>query len=1130
MLRLAVIFFVFSLLLAFPQVLPVGSVDGAVKDPSGALLPGARITLTHRDTGQSRTAVTGDVGSYFVPLLNPGGYTVVAEKEGFRKGVQEVVVETGKKARADFALELGQLTESVAVTVQAPLIEASTASISRNIQQRSVQDLPLLGRNPLRLVQLSAGITWNNNTQGPQSTSSTLQDVSGSSYLSVNGSNNRVNEFLIDGIPNNIQDRANYLPPVDVVEEFTVQTNALDAEYGHGGGAYINITSKSGTNEFHGQVYEFLRNDRLNANTFFNNRQGVGRSPLRYNQFGAAAGGPAVKNKVFWFFNWESYRQRAPQGGFYTTPSDLQRRGDFSQTLDRLGRRMDIYDPFSTKRNEAGQYTRDPFPNNSIPLTRWDPVARNVIPRYPTPNIPGDQYSATNNLYTIFSAPVDSDSYSVRVDPQIKNHRVFARWSRNRSPQNEPTPFDIGGLERRIIVQTSVGLSDTYTISPTMILTAQAGYSRWTQEGIHPSFDLVGLGFPDSLVRQMQETIYPSFVNSDMMTLGAKEGNWFEHTNTLSFQTGVTKIAGRQQLKWGFQMQVKQQNNVGADRPSGMYTFSRAFTQGPDPNRTGTNVGNGIASLLLGTPVTGTLNLRAYSAAQSPFYGWYVQDDIKVTPKLTLNIGLRYEVSLGATERYNRSVFGLDRETPNPIEAQAQANYAKSPIPELAAKDFKVTGGLVFVTPERRRNAITDKNNWAPRLGVAYRVLPRTVVRGGFGVFYSLWWQIASSQTGFAAESSMVTSLDGGRTPADLLRNPFPQGLVKPVGASLGMRTLLGQNVSALDMNRKAIRNDRWNFGIQQQVDKSTAIEVAYVGQRAQQLPVVTESGHDQKGRNVNFVPQNWFALGSRLQDSVTNPFVGLIGSGALSRPTVARSTLLQPYPQFGSMILSYNSLGRSWYHSLQTTGSRRMTAGLDVQATYTWSKQLEQLRYIEPSDPEPSKMIGAFDNPHRVTMAAIYEVPFGKGRRLTSRSAILNKIAGGWQVSTMYTYMTGGAVLLPAAVATGISPKIANRKIDLWFNRDSMKILPPFTARRIPWMWNDLRSDGQNHWDIGILKRTALYKERATLQFRAELSNAFNRPMFGTPNVSPASGSFGRVTTQANSPREIQLALKAIF
>jgi hypothetical protein len=235
----------------------------------------------------------------------------------------------------------------------------------------------------------------------------------------------------------------------------------------------------------------------------------------------------------------------------------------------------------------------------------------------------------------------------------------------------------------------------------------------------------------------------------------------------------------------------------------------------------------------------------------------------------------------------------------------------------------------------------------------------------------------------------MVTSLDGGRTPADLLRNPFPQGLAEPVGASLGMRTLLGQNVSALDQNRKAIRDGRWHFGIQQQVDKSTVIEIAYVGQRAQELPVVTESGHDQKGRNVNFVPRNWFTLGSRLQDSVAIPFVGLIGSGALSKATVARSRLLQPFPQFGSMILLYNSLGRSWYHSLQITRSRRMTAGLDLQATYTWSKQIEQLRYIEPSDPGPSKMIGAFHNPHRVTMAAIYELPLGKGLRLTARSAI---------------------------------------------------------------------------------------------------------------------------------------------
>jgi hypothetical protein len=1095
------------------QVLPVGTADGTVKDPSAAVLPGAKVTLTHRDTRQSRDTQTNDAGYYFFPLLPPGPYQVAVEKEGFKRAVQDLTVETGRRTTVDLSLEIGQVTESVEVRETTPLLQVSSAVVSRNIQQRLVQDLPLLGRNPLKLLLLSAGVTANTTTN------SNLLDVSGSSYVSANGANNRQNEFLLDGIPNNISDRVNYIPPVDVVEEFTVQTNALDAEYGHGGGMYVNITSKSGTNQFHGRFYEFVRNDKLNANNFFSNRQGARRAPFRYNQYGVAGGGPVIPDKVFWYFNWEGVRQRDPATRFFTAPTDLQRQGDFSQTTDRTNRLMEIYDPFST-RASGSAFVRDPFPGNRIPAARFDAIARNVMPRYPRPNVPGDPGAGTNNLITNISAPFDGDSFSARVDPNIKRHRLFARWSRNHSLQGQPQPYDIGGFEGVNRVQTSIGASDTYTLSPSLVITAQAGYSRWTQEGIHPRFDLASLGFPTPLISSMQQNIFPRFNNSDLMAIGATEGNWFEHTNTFSFQTGVTKIAGAHNMKWGFQMQIKQNNSVPARAPSGLYSFNRAFTQGPDPNRTGTNVGNGVASFLLGTPAAGTLDLRAFNATQAPYYSWFFQDDFKVTQRLTLNLGLRYELTLGTTERYDRNVFGLDRDSPNPIEAQARANYARNPIPELAPENFRVRGGLLFASKDNRRNALADKNNWAPRIGAAYRLLPRTVLRGGLGVYYSFWWQPFVRQDGFASETGMVTSLDGGRTPADLLRNPFPQGLVQPIGASLGLRTLLGQAVTSYDQFRKAIRNTRWSFGIQQEIGRDMAVEINYVGQRGSDLPVSTSTGEDT--RELNFLPERFLALGARLQDSVPNPFVGLIDTGALSRPTVARRQLLLQYPHFSSVNLQRQSLGSSSYHSLQLGGNRRMSRGLLVQATYTWAKLLEELRFIDASDPAPSRMIGQFDNPHRITATAVYELPSPQGRG--------SRLGGGWEVSALYIYQTGQATFLPAALATGVSPKISDPNIDQWFNRDALRILPPFTARRLPYEWNDLRQHALNTWDIAILKNTRLWSEQSQLQFRCEMINAFNHVWFGNPDVNPASGSYGRVNGQSNQPRNIQLALKLSF
>jgi len=1106
---------------ATAQVLPVGTVDGTVKDPSGAVLPGVKVTLTNRDTQQERAAATSESGYYFFPLVAPGSYQVSAQKEGFKRAEQQAVVETGRRTTADLGLEIGQVTESVEVQAQTPLLETSTAVVSRNISRRFIQELPLLGRNPLKLILLSAGVTANTTTN------SNLLDISGSSYVSANGANNRQNEFLMDGIPNNVSDRVNYIPPVDAVEEFTVQTNALDAEYGHGGGLYVNVTTKAGTNEYHGQAYEFFRNDRLNANTFFNNRGGVARPPFRYNQFGAAAGGPIVRNKAFWFFNWEGVRQIDPATRFFTAPTDFERQGDFSQTFDRANRVMEIHNPFTTRDAGGGRFERERFAGNRVPAAMFDPIARNVMARFARPNSAGEPFTGANNLITNLPTPTDISSYAVRIDPRVRSHQVFGRFSQNRYLVGQPNAYDVGGFEGNRRIQSSVGLGDTYAISPSLVVTAHAGYSRWTQVGIHPNFDLAGVGFPVSLISQMQQTIFPQFLNQDLMTAGATEGNWFEHTNTFSFQTGVNKIAGGHNMKFGFQMQVKQNNSVGAARPSGQYNFTRAFTQGPDPNRTGANVGNGIASLLLGTPASGILDLRAFNAPQAPYYGWYFQDDFKVTQKLTLNLGLRYEVTLGATERYNRATFGFDRETPNPIEQQARANYARSPIPELAAQDFRMTGGILFVSPEQRRNAVTDRDNWAPRVGLAYRLFPRTVLRAGVGIFYSFWWQPFVNTTGFASQSAMVSTLDGGRTPADLLRNPFPQGLVQPPGSAPGLRSLLGQSVTTYDQFRRAIYNTRWSFGLQQELGHGTMIEVNYVGQRGSDLPVSTSTNEDT--RAITFLPERFLALGPRLQDPAPNPFLGLISDGALSRSTITRQQLLQTHPHFTGVNLQRQSLGESRYHSLQLGGNRRMSSGLMLQGTYTWSKLIENLRFLNASDPAPSRMIGQFDNPHRVTLAAIWELPFGRGRRLAAGVPVVNRLLEGWEVSGIYIYQSGAPIFLGAAVATGISPSIDNPTIDAWFNRDAMRILPPFTARRIPYLWNDLRQHQGNNWDLSFLK-TTLVTEKLKLQFRCELINAFNRTWFASPNVDPASGSYGRVSGQSNAPRNIQLALKLMF
>jgi len=1120
------------------QVLPVGTVDGTITDPSGSLLTGIAVTLTNLDTNVTRNAASNESGYFFFPLVNPGRYEVSAAKTGFKRGTQQVTVRTGIRSTADFSLELGQVTESIQVDAQAQLLETSTAAVSRNITQRVITDMPLLSRNVLMLINLSPGITNNRDT----GSTTGLIDIDSVSYTSASGANNRTNEFLLDGIPNNVSDRVAYIPSVDDVQEFTVQTNALDAEYGHGGGMYVNVTTKSGTNEFHGNLYEFFRNDKLNANSFFSNKAGAKRPVFRFNQFGLAAGGPVIKNKVFWFFNFEELRQRTPRTYRFTVATALQRAGDFSQTLNAAGQPFQIADPTTTVPNPStpNSFIRQLFPGNRIPASRLNPIAAKVIERYPAANQPGDLNTQANNYFTEVPAPYDGENYSARIDPNIDKHRLFVRWSHNTGFPGTPTPWDIGGgvgqLEGNNRAQTSIGLSDAILINPGLVLTAQAGFTRWTQQGTHPEFDQTTLGFPSSLVNQMQQNIFPRMDIADSYYIGASEGRWFEHTNTYSYNFGATMIRGSHNMKFGFQGQLKQNNSVAANRPGGQYTFTRAFTQ-PNPLVPGTNMGNGIASMLLGTPAAGNLSFRAATAPQSPFYGWYIQDDYKLSQKLTLNLGLRYDLMLGITERYNRNTLGLDFSVSNPIEQAAKAAYSSNPIPELSPANFSVRSGLIFATPENRRNVIADKTNWQPRIGLAYRLFPRTVLRTGFGMFYSVWWQPFVNTTGFAAETDMVTTLDGALTPADTLSNPFPRGLTPPTGSSQGLRTLLGNSLSLYDYNRKNIRNTRYSFGFQHEFANQVQIEVNYVGQQAANLLTSTSAG--DSGRIINAgsngtggtFNQQYFSLGSRLNARVRNPFLGLIPQpSALAGETITVAQMLNPYPHFGSINHVRTMGGTSYYNSLQIGANKRFGHGLTAQFAYTLSKLLETLRYIETSDAKPSQSIGQFDNPHRFSTGIIYELPFGGGQKFRANNVVVDKIIGGWQWSAMYIYQTGAAVGLPSALATGTAPTIDNPTIDRWFNGASMAVLPPFTARRLPFYWNDLRVPSINNWDMSFIKNTTLYKERVKLQFRLEMINAFNRVWFGAPNTGITSPIYTQITGQANQPRNVQFGLKLSF
>ncbi|HEU0120212.1 MAG TPA: TonB-dependent receptor [Bryobacteraceae bacterium] len=1112
----------------YAQIIPVGSIDGTVFDSSHAVVPSARITLTGLATAQARTVEADAQGRYFLTQIQPGAYRLDVEQQGFQKTTQNVTVETGRKLTVDVHLTVGATTDTVEVKSEAPLVEAGSATMGTLIGNKQVLDLPLAGRNPLRLAYLTPGITTTS-TPG----ASSVTDVSGTSYISTAGSNVRQNEFYIDGVPNTIQDRVLYIPTSDAVQEFNIQTNPLDAEFGHGGGFYANLTTKSGTNQLHGTLFEFLQNDKLNANNFFLNRSGAKKAPLRYNQYGGTVGGPIVKDKTFWFFMHEGVRQRTGTSTITTVPTADQRNGDFSTTFPSLNQRVNIFDPFSTRRDPStNALVRTQFPNNVIPGNRMDPVARNLVTMWPNANLPGVAQSGTSNYLFVGSAPLTTNAYVTRIDHTMGKHKLFGRFSVAKTLTLSPQVVDIGSVggsgptTGNNRVQTSIGLGDTFLISSTTFLTVQAGFARWTQEGLTPNYDLAKLGMPSSYTSGLQEQIFPTIAIGGYQGAG-NEGNWFEHTNTFSFQATLNQVKGAHNLKYGFQLQPKRNNYQLAQRPSGTFAFSQAFTAGPDPNLRGAAVGQSLASFLLGAPDSGSANIRAAYSFQGNYYAGFIQDDWKLTSKLTLNLGLRYELQPNVTERYNRSVRGFDLTTPSPIEAAARANYARNPVPQLPVDQFRVLGGQIFATPDNRGNGgIVEKTMFVPRVGLAYRWNDRTVIRAGFGLFRSFWWQVSSATEGTGAETTttMVNSRDGV-TPADVLSNPFPQGLVQPTSTNAGLSTLVGSSISPFFYLKRFPYNNRWNLSVQRQVGRDLGVEVAYVGNTGFRLPVGT--GGQEQNRQIHYLPAEYLGLGAQLNTAVPNPFFGVITTpGPLSQSTIPLSSLLSTYPQFTSVNMLRQTEGKSYYHSLQTSLTKRYARGVQIGATYTMSKLIEKLRYIDPTNAGPSKMIGEYDRPHRATFNMLWELPFAKNHGAVSYAL------GGWQLNAVFIYQSGGPIALGNLLPTSTSPYLdrSQQSVDRWYNTDAFRIFPAFTVRTLPNYLNTLRNDGQNNWDLSVLKTFPISRERVKLQFRFEMFNALNRVQFGNPTISPTAVTDGQIFSQANAPRMLQFGLKLLF
>lgn len=1142
-----------------------GTIVGQVFDSSGAAIPGATVTVTNKAMGSTITVTTNETGFYQATYLLPGTYEVAVEAPGFKRAVRDnVVVRVMDRLVLDFTLEIGPQVETVTVTAETPALETATASMGQVIQGRQITELPLPHGNPYFLIGLASGVSLMGNLRLDRPFEPT--HIVG---YSMDGTRSNRSDVTIDGAPSTATANAgeviaSYVPPADLVAEFKVQTATFDASFGNTEGGVTNISIKSGTNEFHGSAYYVKMAPELFANDFFANATGTPRGDFTYNRWGGTLGGPVIfpklyngRNKTFFMWGYEGIDESRPRNnGTPTVPTEEMKEGDFSRLL-KLGSQYQIYNPFTRRAIGGGRYQQDPFPGNIIPKSLFSTVGYNILKNYyPKPRSEGNPDGTGNYQRPELQEVIDYYTHTWRVDHVVSDRqRIYVRASVYKRDSNYNNYFDnlATGQWFQFLSRAAV-FDDVYTFSPSTVLNVRYGYNRFVrvQDGNPASkgFDLTTLGFP----KAYNDLISPDVRRFPRIDLTGYQGTGFtgewRPNDIHGLNATLQQVRGSHGLKGGMEMRVYRENtrSYGNDQ-TGRFIFDATWTRGPydnSPTAPG-QLGQSVAALLLGLPNTSSYVTRAASyAEQSITWGFFIHDDWRVNNKLTLNIGLRWEFEQPLTERFNRSVRGFDWNYIQPISAQAQANYAKNPTPEVPPEAFVLRGGLLYAGVDGQPRGLyeTPKKNLLPRFGFAYKLTDKTVIRGGYGIFAGFLGQRRGDviQTGFSRNTPFVPTLDNGLTWITKLDNPFPNGILEPLGAALRQQTNLGQSITFFNTYPLVPNMQRWQLGIQRELPGGFVWEVAYVGNRGT---------HIEYSRNLNALANQYLSTSPErdqaridyLTATLPNPLAGLMPADASSTfrsSRIARERLLRPYPHFDGVTTSSHD-GYSWYHSLQTRVEKRFSQGYMLQFNYTFSKFMQATELLNAGDPRPYEVISDQDRPHRFAMSGLWELPFGEGRRWgRDTHVVLRKLISGWQLNGIWTFQSGPPLSWGNIIFRGNIKDVRlpgdQQTVERWFNidagfeRSSAKQLS-YNVRTFPPRFGFLRADNINNFDLSAIKKTKL-TERVELQIRAEFLNAFNHPLFPAPNTTPTAATFGQIvaSTQSNYPRRIQLGARVQF
>ncbi|HUA19397.1 MAG TPA: TonB-dependent receptor [Bryobacteraceae bacterium] len=1209
----------FAVPVAYAQ-LYTGSLLLTVVDPSGAPVPHAKITLTDVGHGTEISAETDRSGEYVFRALPPGGYKVKVDANGFEPfELENIGIEVNSRLLAEAKLRLSVARETVVVHVEPAITQVGDATMGLTVDEKLINELPLVDRNPFDLAFLAPGVsqapgtTYGNGVSTPGFVTNFVSD----------GSRNAQGDMLLDGVSVMNSDnnpgvqKALYVPPVEAIQEFKIQQANFSAEFGNSGGTIVNVVTRSGSNAYHGELFEFLRNNDLNANNFFANSAGLAQAHSTRNDFGVTAGGPILKNRTFFFFDFNGIRAlTGATSSLAGVPDQAERAGNFGELCGRVGGTFNsegicsnpagqIYDPYTGQPNAQNQaVNRAPIPfdnlatyispgNPNIPFglgnlpatpgNLIDPVGAKLIQAFPLPNlnVGTPAYDPYHNWVTSASSPYNQQSFDIKLDQHFSDKdtasvRFSHEWDAGENPNFFGTVYDTNtqGPTKHAALVGDVNY--THTFSPVTLATVSIGYAHnwYPTEGVAASFGgfdpVKELGMPaymdtSGFLTPPSIWLFSAYgCNGFNGCLGGQFYSILKFASETGHLVGsIDHVKGRHEIKFGGELRRHRINFLQAGAPNGLFAFTNSGTA----SGTAGAGGDALAGLMIGyadNPFS-EYEIPPYTSTRNYQVGGFIQDNWRVTEQLTLNFGLRYDVDTPRTERFNQMSY-FNPSAPAPIT-----------VPGL-----NLHGAVEYVgvngNPGTEFN--TDWGDVGPRFGFAYRVLDRTVLRGGYGIYYDpsdvgvVGNAVSGGFLGYDAVTTGVNNVPAEPwLPLEFLRDPFPFGIQTAVGNKEGAATLLGQALTNIPVRSlsQTPQEQSWSFGVQRQLPWSLLLDLEYDGRKGTHLYAM--GYNDQIDALPPAVAAEFRADPSYYLQQVPNPFYGVIqGSADLSNPTIPRWKLSVPFPQYSSgaatgISSSFVPWANSIYNGAQVSVSKRFSQGLEFLFSYVFQKSLDDsslassgysfltggLATAEPNARDPNNLrldrsLSTFSIPQIAQLTFIYQLPFGRGRKFGSDlNRVADTLAGGWQVNGIYRVDDGLPLQLDLCGGCSVSlPTYGNQYPDLlaplrvagtgnlnqYFANPQVAVRPaPYSDGDAPRVLPNARMPGTDNLTASLFKEIPLrFREDARLQIRLEAFNVLNRVQFAAPDTNVGDATFGQITAQANQPRQVQAALRLYF